>query len=155
MTFVTYSFFHFYSSLRVSYNSVFSFLMLFHPCSCNSSQIHSPSLSIQLRVFYYFKPNKTNLCCAHTFMCGFPLESCHLTRGYIVGENCLFLSQWLAIVNGPMARGEPNCPLHCWDLIWLGLVQILCMLSQPLCFDVHLLCYTHNSRLCLFGIYTF
>lgn len=83
---------------------------------------------------------KTNLCCPkYSWICSLSLEHGRFISGYTVRENWPFLPWHLRTASSSSAR---------WDLVWLGLTQLLCMLSQPLwvhiCCCLALLFYTNK-----------
>lgn len=83
-----------------------------------------------------FKAPRAILCCPkYSWRYGLSLGITWLTRIYTLRGNQPSLSQRLTIANlFRLGVGLWVCvPAPCWDVVWLGLAQSLCMLSWVQC----------------------
>lgn len=91
---------------------------------------------------------KANLWCSEILGCvTFHWNMFSLSRATL-RKNWLSLSQQIAIANSSSARREIACliPISILGLVWRGLAQAMCLLSQPL--SVHMCklpCYVRNT----------
>lgn len=97
----------------------------------------------------------THLNC-FSWMHGFPLKHGQPPRGYTLKEKWLSPSQQqsITISSSAKAKGRTSCPpptSPCCKFDWLTLLQVLCMLSQPL-WDHMCTCPTLFKRRCFFVV---
>lgn len=113
------------SPLRISYNMFWSSLPFFP----NNSQILPVSHPCKLM-------KKKNKLCQFVLpmdfgRCGLPLEHDLLTKDLRKKTDCPFSSsKQLPIAPLLGVGGCVQLPFPCWDLIWLGFAQWVCILSQ-------------------------
>lgn len=113
-----------------------------------------PLLSYLLNFMSFKKIIKMNLCNSkYSSMCSLPLEHHLLTRTAVLQNNepSLSRSQELQVYSRLIVRLYAQLFIPTWELVYCGLAQVLCMLSQLLCFHF-CSCPIVSTRLLLVAI---